>query len=51
MCALRDQRSDNHPDLSKPMYGLVEAVYPGRTWETFKTDVRDVTDALSGTFG
>ena len=31
------------PDLSKPMYGLVEAVCPGRTWETFKTDVRDVT--------
>ena len=31
------------PDLARPMYGLVEAVYPERTWETFYTDVREVT--------
>jgi hypothetical protein len=31
------------PDLARPMYGLVEAVYPGRTWETFDTDIREVT--------
>jgi hypothetical protein len=32
------------PHLASPMYGLVEAVYPGRTWEAFDTDVREVTD-------
>jgi hypothetical protein len=31
------------PDLERPMYGLVEAVYPERTWETFDTDIREVT--------
>jgi len=31
------------PDLARPMYGLVEAVYPERTWEAFDTDVREVT--------
>ena len=31
------------PDIAKPMYGLVEAVYPGRTWEAFDSDVRLVT--------
>jgi hypothetical protein len=30
------------PDPSKPMYGLVEAVYPQRTWEAFDADVRQV---------
>jgi len=31
------------PDVVRPIYGLVEAVYPGQTWETFDTDVREVT--------
>lgn len=31
------------PDLAKPMYGVVEAVYPGRTWEAVDTDIREVT--------
>jgi len=30
------------PDFSKPMYGLVEAVFPGQTYETFGDDVDDV---------
>jgi hypothetical protein len=30
-------------DLSKPMYGLVEAVFPDRTWETLNADVLEVT--------
>jgi hypothetical protein len=32
------------PDLARPMYGLVEAVYPGQTFEAFGADVRGVTD-------
>jgi hypothetical protein len=31
------------PDLARPMFGLVETVCPGRTWETFDNDVREVT--------
>jgi hypothetical protein len=30
------------PDPARPMYGLVEAVYPGLTWEAFDTNVREV---------
>jgi hypothetical protein len=32
------------PDLAKPMYGLVEAVYPGHTWERFDTNIHEVTN-------
>lgn len=32
------------PDLTRPMYGLVEAVYPERTWEAFDTNVREATN-------
>lgn len=35
------------PDASRPMFGLVEAVYPGHTWEEFYADVATVTCRLA----
>lgn len=35
------------PNLTLPMFGLVEAVCPGMTWEEFNKDVADVSDRLS----
>lgn len=35
------------PDLSRPMFGIIEAVAPGFTWETLHTDVRTVEDRLA----
>lgn len=35
------------PNLTLPMFGLVEAVCPGTTWEEFNEDVADVSDRLS----
>ena len=32
------------PDLTRPMYGLVEAVCSGQTWERFDQDVRETTE-------
>lgn len=32
------------PDLTRPMNGIVEAVCPGRSWEAFDRDLRQVTE-------
>ena len=32
------------PDLARPMYGLVEAVYPRQTFEGFDADIRATTE-------
>lgn len=32
------------PNLAKPMYGLVEAVYPGQTWQSITSSIREVID-------
>lgn len=36
---------------SLPMFGIVEAVYPGNTWERFNTDVASVTDRIADHLG
>jgi len=33
-----------HPDLTRPMNGIVEAVWTGRSWEAFDRDIREVTE-------
>ena len=35
------------PDPSLPMYGLVESVYPGNTWERYYSDVMAVTNRVA----
>lgn len=35
------------PNAALPMFGLVEAVYPGATWAGYDRDVRLVTDRLA----
>lgn len=32
------------PDLTKPLCGLVEQVFPGQTWQSLSRDVADVTE-------
>jgi hypothetical protein len=32
------------PDLTRPMNGIVEAVFPGQSWEGFERDIRSVTE-------
>ncbi len=34
-------------DPSRPMSGIIEAVYPGNTWENFNDDVLNVTEQLA----
>lgn len=36
-----------HPRPDRPMFGLVEAVYPGMTWEHLNADILEVTQQLS----
>ena len=33
-----------HPDLTRPMNGIVEAVCAGWSWEAFDQDIREVTE-------
>ena len=33
-----------HPDLTRPMNGIVDAVCAGRSWEAFDRDIREVTE-------
>ncbi len=39
------------PDLTMPMCGLIEAVFPGQTWESVKSDVHLVTEQLAVVLG
>jgi hypothetical protein len=41
---IRDPRVDADPSL--PMFGIVESVYPGNTWERYYDDVKSVTGRL-----
>lgn len=37
------------PDLNLPMYGIIESVAPGTTWQSLDADLREVGDRLAGT--
>jgi hypothetical protein len=42
---IKDPRIEPNPSL--PMFGLVESVYPGNTWESYYEDVKSVTNRLA----
>lgn len=38
-------------DPSRPMFGIIEAVYPGNSWERFERDVASVTSRVADYLG
>ncbi|MEU8632489.1 hypothetical protein AB0C38_10000 [Amycolatopsis sp. NPDC048633] len=40
-----------HLDLSLPMFGIIEAVYPGNNWDQFDRDVTSVTSRVADLLG
>ncbi|WP_410645900.1 hypothetical protein [Amycolatopsis sp. lyj-346] len=40
-----------HLDLSLPMFGIIEAVYPGNSWDQFDRDVTSVTSRVADLLG